>query len=110
MTELCPICKGRGEVEMGITVGKFCGYENGIPRREAVKVYVNPAAWDKKRETIWILEPNQYVPLWGIAICMECRGTGMTGFSYRSTTDEKHTVGSSIDADNVTSPSELSVD
>lgn len=62
---MCPVCKGRGEVEAGLTYG------NG---HNATHVVPNPAAMINGQ--VWILQENPLVPLWGIAVCARCRGTG----------------------------------
>ena len=76
---ICPICKGRGEVEAGITYGRNYGWidDNGVSEREAVKVEINPYAYDKRNKTIWFLTSNSMHPLWTLAICMVCEGSGM---------------------------------
>jgi len=78
---MCPVCRGRGEVEAGITGGTvefgpvLPGLDwrgNVVPTRASypTKVRPNPA------KTIWYLETNPFVELWGIAVCATCHGTG----------------------------------
>lgn len=86
---MCAVCRGRGEVAAGIT---DMVVEYG-PQYEAVdlkgrrfitracypiRVRVNPAAWDRRAKTIWMLEGNLFGSLWGLAICVRCHGTGMS--------------------------------
>lgn len=75
---MCPVCRGRGEVEAGVTYGRPCGWvdDSGQPGGEAIRVEVNPSAWDRENKTIWFLDYNSTLPLWSTAICMVCRGTG----------------------------------
>jgi len=75
---LCPVCRGRGEVEAGLTTGKDYGApdDEGVRCRFATQVFPNPAALINNE--IWFLEENPLVKLWGIAVCGGCRGTGAT--------------------------------
>lgn len=77
---VCPVCLGRGEVEAGITdcviqygPKDHLGYRSTYPTR----VRPNPAAWDARIKDVWYVQENSVVPLWGIAICQHCHGTGM---------------------------------
>lgn len=77
----CKACTGRGEVEAGITIGRSYGWtdSHGVQEREAVQVIPNPLAVYPKTGEIWFLDTNKNHPLWGIAICAKCRGTGLEG-------------------------------
>lgn len=86
---MCPVCRGRGEVEAGITHGTveygpvYDGFDfrgNTIKLKASfpTKVSVNPAAWDSAAKTVWMLEKNLFGSPWGLAICVMCHGTGMS--------------------------------
>jgi hypothetical protein len=62
---LCSVCRGRGEVDAGLTFGDG---------RVAVRVVPNPNALINNE--IWFVEENPLVALWGIAVCGRCRGSG----------------------------------
>lgn len=85
--KVCPICKGRGEVAAGITGNpveygpSYDTYDwrgNIYPSRAQypTSCSINPDAWDAKNKCIWYLDPPYNG--WGIALCMHCRGCGMT--------------------------------
>jgi hypothetical protein len=93
---VCPVCRGRGEVEAGISLGAIeygpatMGYDwrgNFISTRQAYPAAysVNPKAMitvktgdpKKDRDDVHLLETNPFGALWGIAICGTCRGSGM---------------------------------
>jgi hypothetical protein len=78
-SKMCPVCNGRGEVEAGVTDGVIeygtrdhLGHRSTYPTR----VRVNPWAYDAKIGDVWYVQTNPLVPLWGIAFCMKCHGTG----------------------------------
>lgn len=82
---MCPVCRGRGEVEAGITGGVveygpvLMGYDwrgREIPTRSAypTRVTVNKNALINGE--VWYLERNPLCELWGIAVCGKCRGSG----------------------------------
>lgn len=84
---MCPVCKGRGEVEAGITKGTIefgpvlMGKDwkgRDYPTRSAypTKIVPNPTALYSNKE-VWFLDTNPLCELWGIAVCARCRGTGM---------------------------------
>lgn len=79
----CPTCGGRGEIEAGLTGGfVVTGYavSTRTGERQALGhptwVRPNPAAVDPHGH-IWFTRPNPVLPLWGLAICQGCHGTGM---------------------------------
>lgn len=81
---MCAVCRGRGEVAAGITdmvveYGPTYFDSKGRPSRACypTRVRVNPEAWDGRAETVWLVEQNSMHPLWGIAVCVSCHGTGM---------------------------------
>ena len=75
-TEVCPICKGRGEVSAGITGGfvQTGQDEQGNPIGYPTWVKPNPQAIINNE--IWILDINKLCPLWSTALCGKCRGKG----------------------------------
>jgi hypothetical protein len=92
---MCPVCRGRGEVEAGVSLGAVeygpvtMGYDwrgNLVPTRASfprgfiknpkalVTVQTGNKATD--HQDIFILESNSFGDLWGIAVCGACHGTG----------------------------------
>lgn len=82
---MCPVCRGRGEVAVGITSGVIehgpvlMGHDwrgNPVPTRSSypTRVVRNPDAII--RGEVWYLETNPFCEAWGIAICGKCRGSG----------------------------------
>jgi len=79
MLPICPVCKGRGEVEAGITGGFVKTGETdeyGATGGHPTWVRPNPNAVDKQGR-IWFLDINPLVLLWSTAVCQPCNGTGM---------------------------------
>lgn len=88
----CTVCRGRGEVEAGITGGTV---EHGpvyeaidwrgrhFPSLAAYPTTVRPnpdalyAATRYSPQDIWFLDVNPLCKLWSTALCARCRGTGM---------------------------------
>lgn len=96
----CPICRGSGEVEAGITYGfQRTGWSraldgtknrdeagNLIPLGHPTRIRPNPSAQVgtfrpatryNPKGLISFLQENPLEPLWGIAICQRCCGTGL---------------------------------
>lgn len=79
---MCPVCRGRGEVEAGVSTGAiesapYYPDHKGrlVGRSEPTGIVKNPTALINGE--VWLLENNSFGPLWGIAVCGRCRGSGL---------------------------------
>lgn len=89
----CEVCKGRGEVGAGIEapnpafdawqqgggIGDFLEGPRGVlPNPDAIDDQHDYLAMLPLADRIWYVRENPMLPLWGVALCMRCHGTGMT--------------------------------
>lgn len=86
---MCAACSGCGEVDAGITGGIVCyGWKDELGVQASYPTWVKPnpdavvivQTGNKRTDyrDIYFLRVNPLVPLWGIAVCGRCHGTGLS--------------------------------